>query len=127
MHRLCIVLAFVLGTAAPAAAAWLEADDAAMDDFGMITAIGTKCGGASADASVMKAEVKKYLAIHAKTAKERARADAKLKDATAKAPDKLKTSSDPNLVCKLRDAATDEFIRKLKTANRTGASYQSVR
>jgi hypothetical protein len=33
MGRICIALALVLGITAPAAAAWLEADDAAMDNL----------------------------------------------------------------------------------------------
>jgi len=97
-----------------------------MDDLGMITAIIAGCGGTTSDRAAMDAEVSKYIALHAKTAAERAHADARAKAATAKATQTLKANSQPDAVCILKDAAIADFIASLKKANKTGASYQPV-
>ena len=121
-----MAMALLLGVTEPVAAKWVDADDAAMDDLGMITAIVAGCGGGKTDRAVMDAEVSKYLTLHAKTAAERAHANARAKSATAKATQLLKANSQQEAVCILRDAAISDFIGKLKKANKTGASYQAA-
>jgi hypothetical protein len=74
----------------------------------------------------MNAEVSRYLAIHATTATERARADARVKAATAKFTQQLKTHAHPGAICMYKDTLTTGFIDELTRANSTGASYLST-
>jgi len=119
----CLTFLLVVSIAAPAVA-WDEADDAAMDDLGMVTALAASCGGAGPSGAAMESEVGKYVAIHAKTPAERARADSRKKAAIGDATQQLKTAADPRTLCKLKDAAIADFIGRVKKANSTRASYQ---